>query len=74
MNEKEAIEVEKVLLHISDARSRARKAVEACAKSGADAHVVAALKAAEDDLDQLHRRLSQGTYYADADKPLQLVV
>ncbi len=74
MNEKEAIEVEKVLLHISDARSRARKAADACAKSDADAHVIAALQAAAGDLDQLHRRLSQRTYYADADKPLQLVV
>ncbi|MGH2834458.1 MAG: hypothetical protein ACRDK2_16940 [Solirubrobacteraceae bacterium] len=43
MTETQSGEVEKVLLHVSDARSRARRAAEVCAKDGADEHIVAAL-------------------------------
>lgn len=74
MTEKQASEVEKVLLHVSDARSRARKAADACAKDGADAHTVAALRDAEQELHDLHRRLAQSTYYALPDQSLKLVV
>jgi hypothetical protein len=74
MTERQSSEVEKVLLHVSDARSRARRAAEACAKDGADAHVLAALRDAERELAALHRKLAQGTYYAVPDEPLKLAV
>lgn len=73
MTERQSIEVEKVLLHVSDARTRARKGADVVAKDGAEEHVVAALRDAEQTLADLHRRLSQGTYYAVSD-PLRLVV
>lgn len=74
MTERQSSEVEKVLLHVSDARSRARRAAEACARDGADAHVVAALRDAERELAALHRKLAQGTYYAVPDESLKLAV
>jgi hypothetical protein len=74
MTERQSSEVEKVLLHVSDARSRARKAAEACARDGAEPHIVAALTDAERQLAELHRKLSQGTYYAVPDKSLKLAV
>lgn len=58
-------EVEKVLLYLSDARTRAQKAGENVANDGADAHVVEALRETERQLGELHRKLSQGTYYAE---------
>jgi precorrin-2 methylase len=63
-----------VLLHISDARSRAHKAADTCAQDGTEAHIVAALTDAEQQLAELHRKLSQGTYYAVPDKSLKLAV
>lgn len=74
MIERHASEVEKVLLHISDARTRARRAADLVEKDGAEAHVVEALRAAELQLHELHRKLSQGTYYAVADSSLRLAV
>lgn len=74
MTERQSSEVEKVLLHISDARSRARKAADACAQEGAEPHIVAALKQAESGLAELHRALAQGTYYAVPDESLRLAV
>ncbi len=74
MTERQSSEVEKVLLHVSDAQSRARKATEACASDGAEAHIVGALADAERQLGELHRKLSQGTYYAVPNKSLKLAV
>jgi hypothetical protein len=74
MTERQSSEVEKVLLHISDARSRAHKAADTCAQDGAEAHIVAALTDAEQQLAELHRKLSRGTYYAVPDKSLKLAV
>lgn len=67
MNERHSSEVEKVLLYIGDARTRARRAADAVRKDGADPHIVAALIDAERELGELHRRLAQGTYYAVGD-------
>lgn len=67
MNERHSSEVEKVLLYIGDARTRARRAADAVRKDGADPHIVAALTDAERELSELHRRLAQGTYYAVPD-------
>ena len=74
MTERQSSEVEKVLLHISDARMRARRAAEACAKDGAQAHIVAALSETERQLGELHRKLSQDTYYAVPDESMRLAV
>lgn len=74
MTERESAEVEKVLLHISDARSRARRAADALEKDGAASPVVEALRASERHLAVLHRTLSQSTYYAVPDDGLQLAV
>jgi hypothetical protein len=74
MTERQSSEVEKVLLYISDARTRARKAAESVEKDGADEHIVAALKDSEQQLAALHRQLSQGTYYAVPDESMKLAV
>jgi hypothetical protein len=64
VNEAQSSEVERVLLHISDARERTRRAVARVEKEDPDADVVGALLRAQEDLGELHRRLTQGTYYA----------
>ena len=74
MTERHSSEVEKVLLHIGDARVRARKAADVVAKDGADDYVVAALREAEQQLADLHRKLSQSTYYAVPDESIRLAV
>jgi hypothetical protein len=74
MNERNSSEVEKVLLYISDARTRARTAADSVRKDGADPHVVEALIDAERELGELHRKLAQGTYYAVPESTLKLAV
>lgn len=74
MTERESKEVAKVLLHISDARLRTGKAADDLAREGAAEHVVAALRTSEATLADLHRKLSQGTYYAVQDDSLRLAV
>lgn len=64
MNEAHFREIEKVLLYVSEARERAAKAARLLAKGDAEPHLTAALEAAEQELQQLHRRLMQGTYWA----------
>lgn len=59
-------EVEKVLLHISDARIWTQRAAETLAKDGGTPHVVDALRSSEQELAVAHRKLSQATYYAVA--------
>jgi hypothetical protein len=74
MNEAHSSEVEKVLLFISDARARARRAADQVRADGADASVVQALEQAERALGDTHRRLAQGTYYAVPDEKIRLAV
>jgi hypothetical protein len=74
MTERHSSEIEKVLLYIGDARTRAKRAADAVEKDGADAHVIAALRASERQLDEIHRALAQGTYYAVSDSTLRLAV
>jgi hypothetical protein len=74
MTERQSSEVEKVLLFISDAQSRARRASELVERDGADAHIVEALREAQAELGDLHRRLMQGTYYAVPERAQQLSV
>lgn len=74
MTERHSSEVEKVLLHLSDARTRARRAADTVEKDGADVHVIEALRDTERQLADLHRKLSQGTYYAVPESSLRLAV
>lgn len=74
MTEAHSGEVEKVLLHIGDARDRARAAAERMAKQDAEDHVVKALREAEQSLSEIHRRLTQQTFYAVPDAGLKLAV
>lgn len=74
MTESQSSEVEKVLLYVSDARTRAKRAADAVQKDGAEPHIIAALRETEKDLDALHRKLSQGTLYAISDSSLKLAI
>jgi hypothetical protein len=74
MTERESSEIEKVLLYISDARTRARRAAELVEKEGGGAHILAALQDSAKQLDELHRRLAQGTYYAVDESTMKLAV
>lgn len=74
MTERESKEVEKILLHISDARSRTRRAADTLEKDGGAKHVVDALRSSEQQLANLHRTLSQSTYYAVPGDGLRLAV
>jgi hypothetical protein len=74
MTEAHSGEVEKVLLYIGDARDRARAAADRVARDGADEHVVQALRETERELGELHRRLTQQTFYAIPDAGLKLAV
>ena len=74
MTESQSSEVEKVLLCVSDARTRAKRAADAVQKDGAEPHIVAALRETEKELDALHRKLAQGTLYAVSDSTLKLAI
>lgn len=74
MKEASSSEVEKVLLFISDARARAKKARTTLTAEGADEHVLEALDRAEESLSDTHRRLMQGTYFAVPARNEQLAV
>jgi hypothetical protein len=74
MTESESKEVEKVLLHLSDARMRTKRAADALAKDRAAEHVVESLRSTEQGLAEMHRALSQATYYAVPAESLRLAV
>jgi hypothetical protein len=73
MTEAQSGEVEKVLLYISDARTRAGTAAEGLAREGADEHIVEAMRQTERSLGEMHTRLTQQTFYA-IDPSLKLAV
>ena len=60
--------------HLRRAVARARRASELVERDGADAHIVEALREAQAELGDLHRRLMQGTYYAVPERAQQLAV
>jgi hypothetical protein len=64
MSEGHLSEVEKTLLYISEARERAQRAAVAIEKAGAEAYLVAALRATECALAEDHRQLMQRTFFA----------
>ena len=72
MNEAHFAEIEKVLLYVSDARERAERTAKALEKDGAEAHLIAAVRAGEGDLAALHKRLLQQTYFAVPKSQLSL--
>ena len=63
MNEAHFDEIERTLMNISGARRRAVKACEALSDN-AEPHLGEALQEAAAELEQLHRRLMQKTYFA----------
>jgi hypothetical protein len=67
-------EIEKVLLFVSDAQERARRASERMEQEGADPHVVVALREAQGQLSDVHRRLMQRTFYAVPEPAQQLAI
>lgn len=72
MDEAQFLEVDKVLLHVEDARRRADKAIQTMRADGAAPHLLDALAAARDELARTHRRLMQGTYWSVGDTQLSL--
>lgn len=64
MNEEHFKEIEKVLLYVSEARRKAEGVADGLERDSAEAHLVAALRDAEAELAELHRKLMQGTYWA----------
>jgi hypothetical protein len=74
MTEEDSVEVERLLLYVSDARDRAAKTTSAVQRSGADQHIVDAVQDAYKQLDELHRSLKQRTFYAIPSDALTLRV
>jgi hypothetical protein len=74
MNELSSSEVEKVLLFVSDARDRARKARAQLEAESAEGHIVEAMKRTESALAEVHRDLMQGTYFAVPEHDKQLAL
>jgi hypothetical protein len=64
MTEAHGGEVERLLLYISDARDRAARTVEAVQRTGGEKHVLEALRDTHRQLDEMHRSLTQRTFYA----------
>lgn len=64
MNEAHFREIERTLLFISEARKRAEQTAAGIEKDGAEPHLVAALREAERQLEELGRSLTQQTYFA----------
>lgn len=66
MNEAHFDEIERVLMNISGAKRRAEKARDALGNE-AEPHLSEALTEAAKELEVLHRRLMQKTYFAVPD-------
>jgi hypothetical protein len=64
MSEGHLSEVEKTLLYISEAKARAERARAELENTGAEPHLIAALKATEEALADDHRKLMQRTFFA----------
>jgi len=66
VTERQLGEIERVLLYVGDARSRADRAAAALEREDAPAHMVAALADTARRMGEAYRALSQRTYYAVA--------
>lgn len=74
MTEAQSGEVERLLLYISDARDRAARSARTVERDGGEPHVVQALRDTQRQLDELHRSLTQRTFYAVRSDELTLSV
>lgn len=63
MTERELSEIERVLLYVGDARSRAGCAAVVLERAGAPRHVVEAVRETEQRMAEAYRTLTHGTYY-----------
>jgi hypothetical protein len=68
MNEAHFNEIERALLHVSDAARRVERTAADLERAGAEPHLVAALEQAKAELDATYRSLTQGTYFAVTDQ------
>ncbi len=68
MNESHFSEIERVLLHVSEAARRSERAAGDLERGGAEPHLVRALEDAKSELDATYRALTQGTYFAVTDQ------
>ena len=68
MNEWHFNEIERVLLHVSDATDGAGRAAHGLKRDGAEAHLVAALEQAKSELEATSRALTHGPYFAVTDQ------
>ncbi len=68
MNESHFSEIERVLLHVSEAAARTGRAIRELERDGAESHLVAALEKAKGDLEVTSRALIQGTHFAVTDQ------
>lgn len=68
MNESHFREIERVLLHVSEAAARSGRAAAELERAGAEPHLVRALEEAKAELDATCRSLTQGTYFAVTDR------
>jgi len=64
MCEEHAVEIERLLFVLSEARRRAERLARQFGREEAEQHVLAALDEAERELDALTLRLMQKTYFA----------
>jgi hypothetical protein len=63
VTEQQLSEIERVLLYVGDARSRAARAASELARAGAPAYAVDAVRETEERMAKAYRTLSQRTYY-----------
>jgi hypothetical protein len=64
LDEQQYGEVDVVLLYIEEARRRAERAIAELRAGGAEDFLVEALEAAQDDLSNTAKKLTQGTFFA----------
>lgn len=67
-------EIEKVLLYVSEAKERASRVRAELERDGAPDHLVATLRDTESRLEDDHRKLMQGTFFAVPSTQDQLAV
>ena len=68
MNEAHFNEIERALLHVSDAAQRVGRTAADLDRAGAEPQLIAALEQAKAELDATYRSLTQGTYFAVTDQ------
>ncbi len=67
-------EIERTLLHITAARERAERTLREFERAEVDQHLVEAVRQAEEELREVHRRLMQRSFFAVPAQQDQLAV